>query len=101
MDGSQKIPQRWLATLAHHQRHGGQCPAILTALAAWMTYVRGDFGPVDDPMAKQLAEFWSATDQGGIVDALFGRLGLFAAHWRPTPADAALLCQLMEDRPCK
>ena len=32
MDGSQKIPQRWLETLAFHSAQGRQCPAILTAL---------------------------------------------------------------------
>ena len=54
MDGSQKVPQRWLDTLAAHQREGRRCPAILTALAAWLVHVRGDGAPVSDPLADLL-----------------------------------------------
>ena len=87
MDGSQKIPQRWLATLAWHQRHGQSCRAILDALAAWIVHVRGDGAPVDDPLANRLAELWREAGEGGIVDALFGGHGLFAADWQATDAD--------------
>jgi fructuronate reductase len=81
MDGSQKIPQRWLETLAHHQREGRPCPAILTALAAWVKYVRGDDHAVNDPMAAQLAALWRTAGQDGIVNALFGTQGVFAAYY--------------------
>ncbi len=36
MDGSQKIPQRWLETLRSAQSQGRRCPALLQALAAWI-----------------------------------------------------------------
>ena len=36
MDGSQKIPQRWLETLAEQARRGRCCPAIRQAMAAWL-----------------------------------------------------------------
>ncbi len=87
MDGTQKIPQRWLKTLAHHQRAGRSCPAILTALAAWLRHVRGDSGPVDDPLAAPLLAAWEAVGEGGVVDALFGERGLIASAWHPTEAD--------------
>jgi fructuronate reductase len=87
MDGSQKIPQRWLAVLAWHQRRGRQCPAILEALAAWIVHVRGDGPPVDDPLAERLAALWREAGEGGIVGALFGPGGLFAAEWQATPSD--------------
>ena len=86
MDGSQKIPQRWLVTLSFHQRRGAACPAILAALAAWLRHVRGDAREVDDPLAARLAELWRTEGSAGIVPALFGNNGLFAAHWT---ADAA------------
>jgi fructuronate reductase len=87
MDGSQKIPQRWLAVLAWHQRCGRRCPAILEALAAWIIHVRGDGAPVDDPLAERLAALWREAGEGGIVGALFGPDGLFAAEWQATPSD--------------
>jgi fructuronate reductase len=87
MDGSQKIPQRWLAVLAWHQSRGRQCPALLEALAAWVLHVRGDGAPVDDPLAAPLAALWREEGARGIVGALFGPAGLFAAEWQATPAD--------------
>lgn len=95
MDGSQKVPQRWLETLAWHQRQGTRCPAILTALAAWLAHLRGDNGAVDDPRAAELAAAWRAAGEGGIVDALLGPGGAVASEWRPTVADrAAILAAL-------
>nr|WP_283773389.1 mannitol dehydrogenase family protein [Altererythrobacter sp. KTW20L] len=91
MDGSQKIPERWLEVMAHHQAAGRQCPALLAALAAWMQHVRGDGHIVDDPMARELAELWLEVGQSGIARALFGRDGLFAHNWA---ADGAALVAL-------
>ena len=87
MDGSQKIPQRWLETLAFHQQQGRQCPAILSGLAAWLRHIRGDNGPVDDPMAETLKATWDAADAEGIVAALFGSGGPMASDWMPSEAD--------------
>lgn len=87
MDGSQKIPQRWLETLAFHQAEGRHCPAILEALAAWLRHVRGEVRPVDDPMAGELRALWQSEGRSGIASALFGPQGRFARYWqadRPT-----------------
>lgn len=78
MDGSQKIPQRWLATLSHHG-DANRCPAIISALAAWIRFVRGEIIPVEDPMAQELADLWRTAGVQNIVSALFGP----AAHFRP------------------
>ena len=86
MDGSQKIPQRWLATLAANQAQGRSCPAILSAIAAWIKHLRGANGPVDDPMAGALQEAVAGDDP---VNALFGPDGLLDSAWRPTDADRA------------
>jgi fructuronate reductase len=95
MDGSQKIPQRWLDTLASQQRAGRACPAILTALAGWMRFVRGDRWPVDDPRAAELAALWRANDAGQVVDALFGAQGIFRNSWVAGSADRAILLALI------
>jgi fructuronate reductase len=90
MDGSQKIPQRWLASLAAHQARGEICEATLTALAAWLRHVRG--GPlVDDPMAAGLASAWQANGSRGIIPALFGPGGLMASPWTPSESERAFL----------
>ncbi|MCL9997940.1 MAG: mannitol dehydrogenase family protein [Erythrobacter sp.] len=91
MDGSQKIPQRWLEPLAINQQAGRMCPATLEALAAWCRHVRGAARPVDDPRAEQLAALWQAQGAAGIGAALFGQGGLFAATWVASPADLAFL----------
>lgn len=91
VDGSQKIPQRWLEPLAINLAAGRACPATLKALAAWMLHVRGDARVVDDPMAMQLAALWQSTGTAGIVTALFGEQGLFADRWTVTDQSRALL----------
>ena len=91
MDGSQKIPQRWLPTLRYHQRHGRQCPAILEALAAWILHVRQGPDLVADPMAEALSEVWRQAGTQGVALGLFGPSGLFADHWVATPADLEAL----------
>ena len=91
IDGSQKIPQRWLEPLAINLAAGRACPATLKALAAWMLHVRGDARPVDDPMAAQLAALWQSAGTDGIVTALFGEQGLFADRWTVNDQSRALL----------
>lgn len=100
MDGSQKIPQRWLATLAANQRAGRSCPAIITALAAWLRHLRGDnvarWGAVDDPRADELAAAWRAHGTAGIVGALFDPAGLMAGEWTPSADDHAMLAAALD-----
>lgn len=95
MDGSQKIPQRWLETLAINQRLGRRCPAILTALAAWLHHIRGENGPVIDPMAGELARLWQAVGRAGIIPVLFGPQGIISTIWTPTDADIASVLEAL------
>jgi fructuronate reductase len=97
MDGSQKIPQRWLDTLAFHQSDGRTCPAILAALAAWMRFVRADRWAVDDPRAAELKSLWSGNDAASVLDSLFGPQGIFRNSWVASPADRAILLALAAD----
>lgn len=85
-DGSQKIPQRWLVSLAFHQQSGTECPALMTALAAWIRFLRERVLEIGDPRAEELAALWQGAGQSDIVAALVGPGGLFAAHWVASPS---------------
>ena len=90
MDGSQKIPQRWLETLRSAQSQRRRCPALLRALGAWIAFVRGDRFPVDDPAALELAQLWRDHGVAGIAGALFGPGGRFT-QWTASPEELELL----------
>jgi fructuronate reductase len=79
MDGSQKIPQRWLETLAWHQERGQRCPSLETAIAAWIAFLRSDH-PFDDPLADKLREAAAGPDA---IERLFGANGLLPSGWHP------------------
>ena len=91
MDGSQKIPQRWLETLAFHQQTGRQCPAILAGLSAWLTHSSGANGPVDDPLAETFAALWRTGSRADVAAGLFGPAGHFATNWVADPATLATI----------
>ncbi|WOX07066.1 mannitol dehydrogenase family protein [Microbulbifer pacificus] len=59
MDGSQKIPQRWLGTLRHQLANEGPIEVLSFALANWIRYVsavdeKGNSIEVSDPLAADL-----------------------------------------------
>ena len=59
MDGSQKLPQRLLGTLAENLKAGRPSPCLCLAVAAWMRYVggldeAGNAIEVKDPLAARL-----------------------------------------------
>ncbi|HET9069220.1 MAG TPA: mannitol dehydrogenase family protein, partial [Amaricoccus sp.] len=76
MDGSQKLPQRILGTLADNRAAGRPAPGLVLAVAAWMRYVGGidEAGaPIDvrDPLAERLrAASDGAADPAAKVAAL-------------------------------
>ncbi|OHV45722.1 mannitol dehydrogenase family protein [Pseudofrankia sp. BMG5.36] len=66
-DGSQKLPARLLPVL-RRERERGRLPApAVTALAAWVTHLRGSGPPVTDVRAAQLLPLAAA---GGLADAV-------------------------------
>jgi fructuronate reductase len=91
MDGSQKIPNRWLPVLAEHRSKGEQCLAILAALGAWLRHVRGDNGAVDDPLADKLRSAWNGADLAAAARALFAPRGVLGGGWQPDEGDLALM----------
>jgi fructuronate reductase len=90
MDGSQKIPQRWLDTLRIAQSQGRSCNALSQGLAAWIAYVRGDRFRVEDPAAQELARLWQEHGISGIAGALFGPGGRFP-QWTASAAELTML----------
>jgi fructuronate reductase len=59
MDGSQKIPVRWLPVLREARRRGSPVSHLFTALAVWLRFLadRDEAGrdlPLDDPLATRL-----------------------------------------------
>ena len=88
MDGSQKLPQRWLETLAANAVAGRTCPAILRGIGAWIGHLNGRNGPVDDPIAGQLSAIAARhADPQAAAQALFTATGPLAGHWEPTAHD--------------
>ncbi|MEM8849111.1 MAG: mannitol dehydrogenase family protein [Pseudomonadota bacterium] len=78
MDGSQKLPQRLLGTLAAAVDAGREAPGLCLAVAAWMRYVTGwdEAGrPIDvrDPLADRLRAVTADCETPDeIVTALLG-----------------------------
>ncbi|AQU81939.1 MULTISPECIES: mannitol dehydrogenase family protein [unclassified Halomonas] len=61
MDGSQKLPQRWLSGALERSAAGLSSPCLALGMAAWIRYtdgedLQGNRYPIDDPMAKRFAE---------------------------------------------
>ena len=54
MDGSQKLPQRILATMADRLAVGGDIDGLALVIAAWVHFLRGDGWEVNDPLAGPL-----------------------------------------------
>jgi fructuronate reductase len=86
MDGSQKLPQRVLHTIADLRAAGAQPRWATLVVAAWMRFVQGraDDGsplPLDDPMAERIRAALTAGKDTpeGVVDALLGLSEVFPA----------------------
>jgi fructuronate reductase len=67
MDGTQKIPQRLLGTIADRLRDDQPITCLALAVAAWLHYLRGgDPGvakyPINDPLADELKELLERAD---------------------------------------
>ncbi|MBZ6382423.1 mannitol dehydrogenase family protein [Sphingomonas sanguinis] len=92
-DGSQKVGPRWLSSLA---AHGGDAPATLTALAAWLRFIRTGNDASPDPRRAELARLWAQGDAGRVVDALFGAGGSMAGLWQPTEVQRQALVRAIE-----
>jgi fructuronate reductase len=95
MDGSQKLPQRLLATVHENLTAGRSIDMLALAVAGWMRYVSGrdESGraiKVSDPLADEFARIAAASGihDGGAPEALArGLLGIRAIFGDDLPAD--------------
>jgi fructuronate reductase len=99
MDGSQKLPQRWLQTILATRAAGRPVPpALALALAGWMRWQAGvdDAGAgfvVDDPLAAETAAALAAGD-GNRAAEVRNLLAIEAIFGSELPADAAFVAEL-------
>lgn len=98
MDGTQKLPQRLLRTIALRRQAGAEPLFATFAVAAWMRFVwarASDSGrplAVDDPLADRIADcLHHASDPAAAVDGLLSLRAVFPAEL----ADDAALRRLL------
>jgi fructuronate reductase len=91
MDGTQKLPQRLLGTIAERLAAGAEPRWACLGVAAWMRYVwtaqaeDGSPLPVDDPLADRLRSLTADRDgAAAVVDALLSLEDVFGTE---LPAD--------------
>ncbi|VDS07015.1 Polyol:NADP oxidoreductase [Paracoccus haematequi] len=93
MDGSQKLPQRILGTIAESRAAGRAVPGLTLAVAAWMRYVSGSDEqgrPIEvrDPLASRLADLWH-DDPAATVKGFLALAEVFPPTLRDDPGFAA------------
>jgi fructuronate reductase len=81
-DGSQKLPQRLLASIRQHLEAGRPWPLSALAVAGWILYCRGtsETGqplPVSDPLSDQIAAFAAQSDGSDYVDCMLSLKTVF------------------------
>lgn len=76
MDGSQKLPQRWLTGALKRSAAGQSSPCVALGVAAWVRYTAGEdlLGnryTVDDPLAKRFVDLHHThgTDASALIAA--------------------------------
>ena len=80
MDGTQKVPQRFLQTIRYSLNNGISIKGLCLALAGWIRYVsgvneQGQEIDVQDPLKQQLAQVWQQAGSD-LEKALDGFLSL-------------------------
>jgi fructuronate reductase len=100
MDGSQKLPQRLLGTIADRRRAGAEPSLAALGVAGWMRFVsarRSDGGrplPVDDPLADEIGRrLRGREDPTSVVDTLLAMPEIFGAELAGDP----VVCELLYD----
>ena len=81
MDGSQKLPQRWLLGARQLLEQGGEPACTALGVAAWIHYGEGEGEALDDPLRATLAALPAGAAR---VDAVLALAEVFppdlAAH---------------------
>ncbi len=99
MDGSQKLPQRWLDSIRWHLAHGSRFDLLALGVAGWMRYVGGvdDQGErieISDPLLSAIEQAVAASQEGEArVKALMGLKAIFGED---LPNNAEFVKQVTE-----
>ncbi|WP_108127358.1 mannitol dehydrogenase family protein [Saccharospirillum mangrovi] len=100
MDGSQKLPQRWLAGALEHTDRARNLRCTALGIAAWIRYTsgfdgRGQAHTVSDPLADTLAALHQQHDRvEDLIAAFFALRAVFPpelasdANWQTAVVDA-------------
>jgi fructuronate reductase len=102
MDGSQKLPQRLLATIAARIDQGRCIDRLALGVAGWMRWQfgrdeAGNAFTVDDPLAGETARRLAGLDNAeAMVRALLGIAGIFPAELQHQPALVAALTRSLD-----
>lgn len=99
MDGSQKLPQRWLDSIRCHLANGTKFDLLALGVAGWMRYVggvdeQGAAIEVCDPLLPAIQQAVAASKEGeSRVKALLGLKTIFGED---LPANAKFVTQVIE-----
>ncbi|WP_314143394.1 fructuronate reductase [Buttiauxella noackiae] len=99
MDGSQKLPQRWLDSIRWHLANGSKFSLLALGVAGWMRYVggvdeQGNAIEVSDPLLSAIEQAVSASQEGETrVKALLGLKTIFGED---LPANEKFVAQVTE-----
>jgi fructuronate reductase len=98
MDGSQKLSQRWLATVEERLALGKGSPLHLTSLAAWVTYTADAPAIASDPLQELYAVIWAEAgrDSRQVVARFADELKLFGPALCASPVALAALADKIE-----
>ncbi len=103
MDGTQKVPQRFLQTIRYSLDNGIAIEGLCLALAAWIRYASGideQSKEIDvrDPLKQQLAEVWqqAGTDLENVVDGFLSLRSVFDKELASNPTFRATLLAALE-----
>ncbi|WP_210238841.1 mannitol dehydrogenase family protein [Cohaesibacter sp. CAU 1516] len=82
-DGSQKLPQRMLASIAWHLEHNGDWTRLALGVAGWLRFMtgsdeQGNPTPINDPLAEPIAKAAALLpDWDAYIDAVFAMEAIF------------------------
>ncbi len=103
MDGTQKIPQRFLQTIRYSLDNDISIDGLCLALAGWMRYVSGvdeqeQEIDVQDPLKQQLAQVWqqAGSDLEKVVDGFLSLQSVFDKELASNPKFKATLLSALE-----
>jgi fructuronate reductase len=98
MDGTQKLPQRWLDSVRWHLRNQSDFSCLAQGIAAWMFYVggvdeQGKAIEVSDPLVETLRQKVGQSAQG--QERVRALLSLEAVFGRDLPDDSVFVAAVI------